>query len=290
MKNVHLLTGLQSDEGSLSGGSWDSDYPLSNLQTTQPGDVARTADAALTSTRFVLDAGSSLDWQMFAFCNHNLSAGATVRIMVADTPAGSPGPNLDASFEVDNTTVVWGSLPWGAFPWSGIDEDFPGGFTAFYLHASAVAGRYLIIEIDDELNGDGYIQIGRFLAGVPFVPEENIELGSFSIGVGDPSLIDRTQRRRVVAEQKPKYRQLSCRLGFLTQAEALDSAHEITYELGRAKGVLIVTNPDDAGGKRMRRMLYGTFRSLGALAFTPVGEYPHSWEFSIEELVAEGAD
>lgn len=287
MKNVHLLTGKVSDECTLSGGSWNADYPLTNLQTTQPGDVARTADTAAASTRFILDAGASRSWQMFAFCNHNLSTGATIRIRVSDSSGGSPDGVLDETITIDNSTVVWGALPWGAFPWSGIDEDFPGGFTAIYLHDSAVAGRYLIVDIDDPNNVDGYAEIGRFLADVPFVPAENAERGSFSIGVGDPSIIERTRRRRVIAEAKPKFRRMNCRLRFLTQAEALEEVHEILHQIGVAKGVLVVVNPEDAAGKLMRRTLYGTFKGLGSISFTEVAAYPHSWDFAVDELVAE---
>jgi hypothetical protein len=284
--NVHFLTGLQSDEGSLSGGSWNASYPITNIQTTQPGDVARSTNDTASNTRFILDAGSSQSWQMFAFINHNFSHGAEIRIRVADHPEASPAGSLDVTLTVDLSTVTWGSLPWGGFPWSGSDADFPGGFTAFYVHTASVAGRYVIVDITDESNSDGYVQFGRFLAGVPFVPTENIQYG-FEIGIADPSRIERAKSGTPFSQTKPKYRRASGNLRFLTETEALSSAHEIMRGLGISGGLLAVIDPDDEAGILNRRLIYGTLTDPGALVHTSVASYPYGWSFSLEELVAE---
>jgi hypothetical protein len=287
MANIHILTGIQSDAGELEtfieGEFFESDYPLSNLQVTQPGKVARTIDDAEATTNFVLDADGSQTWQMFALINHNISTGATVRIRVANNIGFSPSV-MDETITIDNSSVSWGSLPWGAFPWDGVEDEFPGGFTAFYLHDTPVSGGRVLIEVSDTNNPDGYVQIGRFLAGVPFTPTNNLQYG-FSIGVVDDSKTERTIGGSVFVQEKPKRRRFNIELGFLTQAEAFE-AHEILHQLGRGKGVLAVIDPEDESGDLMRRMLYGTLTDLGTITATQAAECPWSWQFTIEELVS----
>lgn len=285
MKRLHVLAGLVSDAGTLSGGSWLAGYPVTNLQTTQPGHLARSSDATEASTAFVLDYGSSRSWQMFALVNHNLTSGsATVRIRVSENSDGS-SPTLDETYTVDNSTEVWGALPWGVFTWDGVSEDFPGGFTTFYLHDATAAGRYVLIDISDDGNLDGYVQIGRFLAGVPFVPAVNLQPG-FQIGIVDDSRVDRVRFGTIFPQQKPKRRRAAGTLPNLTEAEALDGVHDLVASVGRGGGVLIVVDPDDAAGTLMRRTVYGTFADLGAITTRAGVDYPYSWTFALEELVS----
>lgn len=283
MANIHLLSGRVSAEGTLALGSWESAYPVTNLLTTQPSRVARTTDDAEASTKFRLDLGSSKSLQMFAFVNHNFSQGSEVRIRVSNNADGS-SPSLDVTLTIDIATVEWGSLPWGEFPWSGTLEDFPGGYSSFYLHGSQVSGRYILIDGSDTSNADGYWELGCFLAGVPFVPAVNVGLG-VSVGIVDDSRIDRAVGAGFYAQQKPKRRTATGPLGYLTKTEALGDLYALKNYVGRSRGVLFVLDPTEANALRMRRTIYGSLTEMGSLTNQAVQEAPFAWSFALEELI-----
>lgn len=285
MANVHFLTGAVSGAGTLSGGSWNSNYPLSNLLTSQPGRVARSSNDAEASTLFVLDLGSAQSMQMFALINHNLSPGSTVRVRVSNNSDGS-SPSLDVTENVDVTSVVWGSLPWGSFPWRGVVAGALGGYVFFYLHSSAVSGRYLLIDISDEDKVDGYVEIGCLLAGVPFVPAVNISFGA-NLGVVDDSRAERGVGAGLYAQQKPKRRRVSGPLEYLTESEALDDLFDMQDSVGRSKGVLFVLDPEETPATRQRRTIYGTFTELAPIEHRSPTDAPYAWAFALEELISQ---
>lgn len=285
MANAHFLTGAVSSAGTLSGGSWNSSYPLANLLTTQPGQKARSSDDALASTLFVLDLGSSQSLQMFAGINHNLSAGSTARIRVSDNSNGS-SPSLDTTIDIDVTSVVWGSRPWGAFPWRGIEAGILGPSVFFYLHTSEVSGRYVLVDISDEDNVDGYVEIGCFLAGVPFVPAVNVGFGA-SVGVVDDSRAERGIGAGFYAQSKPKRRRVAGPIDYLTQSEALTDLYDMKDAVGRSKGVLFMLDPDETASTRQRRTIYGTFTELAPIEYRSPHEAPFAWAFALEELVSQ---
>lgn len=285
MANAHFLDGSVSGAGTLSGGSWNASYPLANILTTQPGTVARSSNDSESSTQFVLDLGSAQSIQMVALINHNMSPGSTVRIRVSNNSDGS-SPSLDVTEDVDVTSVVWGSLPWGAFPWRGVVAGALGGYVFFYLHTSAVSGRYLLINISDEDNVDGYVQIGCLLAGVPFVPAVNISFGA-SLGVVDDSRAERGVGSGLYAQQKPKRRRVSAPLEYLTEDEALGDLSDMQESVGRSKGVLFILDPEELASIRQRRTIYGTFTELAPIEHRSMHDAPYAWAFAIEELISQ---
>lgn len=283
MGNIHLLTGAVSSTGTLTRGSWETDYPVTNILNSLPGRVARTTDALVASTRFTLDLGSAQSMQMFAFVNHNFTEASEIRIRVSDDSGGA-APSLDETLIVEKGTIDWGTLPWGVFPWSGVPETFPGGFTTFYLHDTVVSGRYILIDATDTDNADGYWEFGSFLADVPFVPDINAAPG-VEIGVVDNSRIDRAVGAGIYALEKPVRRRVSGSLAYLTEAEALGDIYSLQRNVGRGKGVLFVLDPEEANEMLMRRTVYGSLTSLGALNNHSSVDAPWSWTFTLEELL-----
>jgi hypothetical protein len=75
---------LYSDAGvtytpALTGGSWEPLLPLTNLQDRRLAKVARSTDAAITSTKFDTDLGVTRALRLLALVNHNFSSAAKVR-------------------------------------------------------------------------------------------------------------------------------------------------------------------------------------------------------------------
>lgn len=79
MANVLLGWPIYSDVGvlytpTLSGGSWETTLPRTNLQDDRLHRVARTTNDATTSTVVAADLGVSRAMRVFGLVNHNLSA------------------------------------------------------------------------------------------------------------------------------------------------------------------------------------------------------------------------
>ena len=116
MANITLGWNNRTDSGTLSGGSWQSTLPLSNLQTRQVQKVARTLDAAVASTQFLIDLGQARTIGALALVVHNISVTGEVRITGSDTAASftnvltSPRDYSNAAWVKTNVTVTANSI------------------------------------------------------------------------------------------------------------------------------------------------------------------------------------
>lgn len=90
------------DEGTLSGGSWETTLPITNLQSKILGKVARTTNDSNTSTTFSNNLGAARKIDIVSLVNHNLSLDATWRVRASTETAAT---NLILrSEELDNAS------------------------------------------------------------------------------------------------------------------------------------------------------------------------------------------
>lgn len=80
MANIFLAWQNRTDEGILSGGSWLSSLPLTNLQNRTVQKVARSANATRAATQFDIDLQSSRVISALALVVHNISVNGYVRV------------------------------------------------------------------------------------------------------------------------------------------------------------------------------------------------------------------
>ena len=82
MGNLTLSYKNFADTGTLSGGSWQTTLPVSNLQTRKLSQVARSLNATASSTQFRVDLGTD-DYavHLIGLFRHNFSVDATYRIV-----------------------------------------------------------------------------------------------------------------------------------------------------------------------------------------------------------------
>ncbi|MBI5483859.1 MAG: hypothetical protein HY888_05295 [Deltaproteobacteria bacterium] len=100
----------------LSGGSWASTYPLSNLKTRFLSQKARTTDDSLASATVLVDLGAPLDVRVLGILSHNISGLGTIRfrgysdsgyttlVTGADTGAVRAFPAYDATYDKNS---IW---------------------------------------------------------------------------------------------------------------------------------------------------------------------------------------
>src|SRR4051812_37187304 len=84
MGKLHLPSNPATDSGTYSSGLWSSSLPLTNLQTQQPKQVARSTSALTASTKFIVALPRTVPISMFALIANNFTNEATVRLRVAD--------------------------------------------------------------------------------------------------------------------------------------------------------------------------------------------------------------
>ena len=197
--------GLQA---TFSGGSWEAGLPLTQLNRALLAAVARSTDDTAANTVIDIDLGSIRNVGLIALCNHNLSPAATWRIRAYDD-AGHVTETYDST-----SMPVWIAfyssleLEWEDDNfWTGGSSGSPGfPNTAISLVPNqGHVQRYWRIELSDELNLAGYVQIGRVVMAKAYrpacLPQVGGQLGHYTetsavSGIGGTQAFDIRPRLR----------------------------------------------------------------------------------------------
>ena len=170
------------DTAVFSGGSWTTSLPLSNLYSPSTTKRARSTNAVLTSTQFRVELADTVTVQGIQVISTNLSSSAQYKITWY----------TNATFTTVDSTTGWISVGGSSIDWTDTaewleweDPDFWGG-TADILDpdnqgidirhnfASPEALHFVKIELDDQANADGFIEVGYLFIGESFVPTYNV--------------------------------------------------------------------------------------------------------------------
>lgn len=238
--------GNQIDGAVLSGGSWETDYPLSRIKTRFLREKARSTGTTATIT---IDVGSSQPMAVFALVGMNLSVSAEVQIT--------------------NT--------------SGYDSGVLGAYSSgeFGVALSATASRYWTIVITDTNNADGYIEIGRVFIGYKFSPAANIDWSpAFTIesrtgvleALSGPEFFDVRDNRRV---WRGKW-------SWLTDAEAYGVLMAILRQSDVWQEVYLIEEYSDIDYRDQRQFL-GRLRAMDAIEWPHLDT--HSCGVEIAEVI-----
>ena len=273
------------DTATLSGGSWRSSLPVTNLQQRTIGRVARSTNAALTSTQFSLDFGRQRQVQVFALVNNNISTAGKYRLRGSDDSTFTT-TDYDSGW-VDVWPVIypypvleWEDDRW----WSGkyLEEDLAGSYrNLIILLPSVKYSRYWKLEVDDTNNSAGYIQAGRVFFGPGWVPSKN---PSFDLELGWETTTD-VQEALGGAEtfdRRLSFRSTRFTLDYMGVDEALSRAFDMDRQAGIDQEVLWVQDTADTTHQYRRRFL-GRLRQLSPI------KYPYyntnSKAYEIKELL-----
>lgn len=181
MASIHIFNNNAIDTALLDGGSWSTELPLEFMREQRPTLKARSIDTQLSSTKFRLQLSAPLTSMGIQFISTNLSNAARYKITWYS----------DNTFTVATGTTDWQSVG-TTIDWSDtgnwldwLDPDFWLGSAAFidpdnqgrdirHRFDPPQVLQYLIVEIDDVSNLDGYVDIGYLYVGRAFVPSINI--------------------------------------------------------------------------------------------------------------------
>lgn len=274
-------------QSTFDGGSWEADLPLGNLLRPEFALVARSTDADAESTRFWIDLGAPMDVQVAALVRHNLSTLARVRIrgFLAQDEGGEP--ECDTGWrELYGEVRPFEDLYWGhPSLWDGKYSpeeaalyDMP--FVAVFRDAPVA--RHWLVEIDDESNADGYVQLARLVLCPGWQPSFNMSYGA-SLAVEDERPVQPSPSGAEFWGAGAKRRVVRFQLGFLPNDEALQWVADMQWRLGTSGQLMFVWRPDDPAHMH-RRSFLGRLRTLSPLEQAFHGRM--TAPFEIVEVVA----
>lgn len=285
MANAILAYNNRADTALYSGGSWLDTLPLTNLNNRIFSRVARSNGLSLANTRFNLDFGVGKLVRTIGLIGTNFSTGAKYRIRGSNDPTFTTSvvdsgwllawPNLSNTIDMD-----WQSDSF----WSGrLSDEERGGYTwsNIYTAPYSVAVRYWQIEIDDQTNMMGYIQIARLFIGQSWQFKVNMAYGA-SIGWETGTEVTEAASGAEYFNRKTPFRVARFTTAFMSTDEAMSNAFDIQRSVGIDKEVIFQYDPADIKHS-LRRQFMGRLRQLSPI------EHPfpatHSTAFEVKELI-----
>ena len=145
MANVFLAWQNRTDTSVLSGGSWVSSLPITNMQNRQIQKVARTSDASLSSTQFLVDCQAPRPIGVIALVNHNIGVSGQIKIIGASSP--SAFTNLFTTYTNDFSNAVWTKGNVSVTPNSTVAIAPDGSNTASQILGTATTNAYVLRDV-----------------------------------------------------------------------------------------------------------------------------------------------
>lgn len=272
---------------SLSGGSWNASFPLSNLLLEELAEVARSTNDATASTQFEIDLAVARTCRVFGLIAHNMSLDALVRVRASNVAGSFTLPLYDSGWvEAYGEVYPEGTLQQGhpAYrdrnmtleDWSDPENRLP----FWHVMPSLVHARYWLVEVDDQLNPDGWVEIGYPWLSWAF--KSPINFSGADLGWV-------TTTKRVETDGGPDYydeRGQRREFRFTFSNMEADPAlvfmfDELQRKMGISRRMAFIYNPNDTAHLRRRSMLC-THRELSSLA-VPLADV-HDTIISLREV------
>lgn len=266
MANITIGYPNRIDSATLSGGSWVSTLPQSNIKDRRLSKLARTTSAGVS---FTIDLGSAKTVGILAIAAHNFSSSATIRLE-GDDASGFSSLNYDSG---TISAYPTGAIPQELLEWE--DDNFWLGT----ISSQAIAGyrapfilvipakpvlRYWRITISDASNSDGYTQMGRVFIGDAWTAEYNYSFGA-SLKFSDPTVVMESLGGEEYFDVRKNPREHEFNLQFLTETEAYARVIDMQRYAGVSGEVLVVPNSDDTSNG-FRRNFLGRMVDLGGFS------------------------
>lgn len=273
-----------SEEVMLSGGSWTSSLPLNNLKNRLIRKVARSSDASTSSTKIIIDASEGRQIRLLSLVNHNMSTSARIRVRFSDKSNFSTidydsGLVLVWARTFDSVNLAWQAKNfWSGRPFNSDRKFFTPNFVLCL--PVEVYSRYILIEIDDRSNPDGYVEIGRLFISKGLQPSINMQEGA-SLGYESNTEIELSESGSEYFRRREPYRVANFTLANQKGDIALGRIFDAQRRLGLDGEIFFVYNPFD-GEDLLRRSFLGRLQELSPLESIFTDRY--SVGFQIKEI------
>lgn len=283
----NVIIGVPSWTGELvfSGGAWQTAYPLANLARLPIARVARSVDAATSSTKFTATLAKSRPIRCLALVRHNLSLAGRFRLRL-HADAALLTTVFDTGW-LDVWPVVYplDQCNWfDDFLWSGkyTEEQIAGYvWTRPLWLAQEVPARGLTLELDDPANPSGFVEIGRIEIAQGWQPSVNIAHGA-EFGWRFRSLVSEALGGVRYIERREKPRQVRASIGWLKRDEALVRAFEWQRQSDLDQPFLWFPRPDQPV-HWLRETFLARLTDPGPMAW--VAHDRHALPIALEEVL-----
>jgi hypothetical protein len=256
-----------ADNAILSGGSWLSGLPLTNLQQEYLSRAARSTDATAASTKLQVAFSGAQAVRLIGFGRHNLGFIATYRIK-AGTTAGASNVYDSGSLNVWHASIV---------------QSETVGYPATFTHdiGSQVTAQYWTIEFTDTTNIAGFVQLSRLWMGTTWTPTRNYAFGN-SLGFEPRDVSEESLGGVLFHDRRTPRRVHRFALKALTPDEADGVLLDAQGRLGTAGQLWFVKDPTDTARGFKANGLF-RFRRIDPIAqiFKPL----HETSIELEEVL-----
>lgn len=250
-----------SDVGSfyspqITQGSWLAGLPATNVQTKQLHDVARSTDETAANTKMEFDLGVARPLRVCFTLLPNIStSGATIRWRGSDTAATFGSPLFDS------TAVA-------AWP-SGVTAEMAEHFNVWhwYVIPSETSARYVLMEIVDTSNADGYVDVARVGVCGGFQPTGVGVSQGLKMGYEDDTVITTTDGGADTFNVKRRRRTQIGVVQQVAQAEAFLSAFRMKMQAGISGQFFWIPDPDMDASYAWQHCWLATAKEASALDF-----------------------
>lgn len=271
MANAIILFENFFDTATPTGGSYESELPITNLQDDDLGMVARTTTATNAATKILIDFGRERRIDAICLGVPNISPGARYRIR-SFAESGRTTTLYDSGIKtlpgvvVDSLTLEWEDPGF----WAGINtEELLVEFSTWLIEvvpdeqASNANARWWTIEIFDVDNADGYLDLSRLLAGRAFKPLINF---SEDNSAGLESIADVSESLGGHREywERGLRRTLRLALPWLSQDEIFNDVFRMMVKARTSRQVFVIPDYDDTQFLQQRSFL-ATFKQVPAI-------------------------
>lgn len=231
-----ILYDDEFDNAVLSGGSWNTDLPLSNLQSNDIGEVARSSNALSAST--VIDAD---------FATASDPTPTIEAVVLGPSNISRAGFSPAATWQVrlyENSGLSPLIYDSGSLSIPSVETDLPLYLYHVLTNAVSTAG-FARINIVDTGNADGYVEIGRLLFLKSWSPAVNYsEDNAFSFEPITDTVESFTGRRFFL--DRGVRRRLNVTFPMLTETEIFDDVTSISIKSGISGQVFVIPNTADS--------------------------------------------
>jgi hypothetical protein len=267
----------------LSGGTWQSGAPLTNLQNRYLAYKTRSVGLTSDNTQFTVDLQTNRQVQVIAIPRHNMSLAATYNLTLTNT-AGTVVYSLTGQ-KVFGQIYQFGTLPFEHPSWySGqITQEnwYYNRVPLLVILPSAVLARTVYFRFFDTTNTAGYIELNRLIVAPGYQPTVNIKFGA-QIGVDDPTVVTTSMGQVDYFDQRTKRRTAVVSIDYLPEQEAFAEVLDLQMTQGLSGQIFFSYNPSDSVSLA-RHSFLATLSKLDPLQAAAFGY--QSATFTLHEVV-----
>ncbi|MEI7607460.1 MAG: hypothetical protein WCJ64_08750 [Rhodospirillaceae bacterium] len=245
-----------ADGGALSGGSWLSACPLTNLQDRALSRVSRSVNATTAATQISFDLGQMRVLQLVGLARHTLTVAGRWRVVFGS--AAGLSDLFDSGWLQAWPSRATAQMHWEDDQWfygTPQQDDASGYSIDAWMVTPSTRCRYGTIYLDDHANSLGYVDLSRLWVGDSWSPPTNYDRGA-ELDWEPNAQLQYSIGRAIFSNGAPSTRMFSLKFSRLDEVDAYGRMMELRRIARNDGEVVVIPDPDDS--------IYGYKRNMMA--------------------------